>query len=96
MTLITNVPGTSDLTCTCGTWKQHWINFSGHSTSHCSVIGCQGEFEVGSHVRFVEPRDKKVYILPLCKDCNQRTGILEVLNVINPVSADPSETCGRT
>lgn len=34
-----NKVGTQDRECKCGSWKQHWINFSGKKwPEKCSVI----------------------------------------------------------
>jgi hypothetical protein len=80
--------------CKCGSWKNHWTNYSGQKWPNiCSVDGCQEEAEVGAHIR--NPDVEGEYIAPFCSSCNTagtdtnftlRTGI-------NLVSANRSETC---
>ncbi len=54
---VTNVSGTSDRSCVCGTWLNHWLRFSGHPKGarvSCAEIGCIAEAQDGAHV-FIEP-----------------------------------------
>lgn len=46
-----NKVGTADRACKCGSWKNHWIKFSGKEwPAKCSVVGCNNSATVGAHV----------------------------------------------
>ena len=46
-----NKKGTSDKTCGCGTWKEHWLNNCSKSwPKTCSVKGCSNVPTLGAHV----------------------------------------------
>lgn len=92
---VNNINGTSGLICTCGSWLDHWKNFSGQSLpSYCPESRCTNKPEVGAHVQKDSAYDKKWYIIPLCKDCNAKTNSsLEISNSVALVSANVNETC---
>jgi hypothetical protein len=46
-----NVTGTSDKTCNCDSWLDHWETFSGQKATVCGVNGCSKSDVVGAHVR---------------------------------------------
>lgn len=95
---ITNVKGTAGLTCSCGSWLDHWKNFSGQPVSYCSEIKCLNKQLVGAHVRkagLLGAVDPSVYIVPLCDTHNQTEGEIEISDATALVSADPSKTCQR-
>lgn len=93
---VININGTSDNVCSCGSWLDHWKNFSNQSlSSYCSEKSCVKKPEVGAHVQKDSIHDKKWYIVPLCKDCNAKTkNSLEISDSVALVSANVSETCG--
>jgi len=93
---VININGTSDNVCNCGSWLNHWKNFSKQSLpTYCSKKGCTKKPEVGAHVQKDSLYDKNWYIVPLCKDCNAKTrGSLEISDFITLVSANINETCG--
>ena len=93
---ITNINGTSDTTCKCGSWLQHWINFSGQSITYCPVGSCIKTDLVGAHVQKADSDDKKWYIYPLCSTHNKSSGKLEVSDSYKLVSANKSETCEKS
>lgn len=95
---IKNINGTSEKTCECGSWINHWEKFSGEELpSKCPVIGCNNKPEVGAHVQKDEKNDNNWYIIPLCKNCNNKKGeTLQVENNIKLVSANVSKTCGKS
>ena len=95
---VININGTNDNTCGCGSWLDHWKNFSGQSLpSYCPEKSCTKKPEVGAHVQKDSTSDKNWYIVPLCKDCNAKTGgSLEIGNSITLVSANKSETCDKS
>lgn len=93
---VNNINGTSDKTCKCGSWLDHWKNFSGQSLpTHCPERTCTQKPEVGAHVQKDSSTDKSWYIVPLCKTCNAKTGkSLDISDSIKLVSANVSGTCG--
>jgi len=95
---VTNINGTSENTCKCGSWLEHWRKFSKQSLpSYCPEKACIKKPEVGAHVQKDGSTDKNWYIIPLCKDHNGERGkTLEVSDSIALVSANVSETCGKS
>jgi len=93
---VININGTSDNTCNCGSWLNHWQKFSRQSLpSFCPEKSCKNKPEVGAHIQKDNIYDKSWYIIPLCKDCNAKTGeMLEVIDSIKLMSANVNETCG--
>lgn len=94
---INNINGTSDNTCKCGSWLNHWKNYSGQSLpSYCPEEKCTQKPEVGAHVQRDSSSDRSWYIVPLCKAHNARTGeSLRISDSVILVSANVSNTCGR-
>jgi len=95
MAWITNINGTSDTTCKCGSWLNHWKNFSGQEVTHCCEITCTKRDLVGAHAQRANPNDKKWYIIPLCSAHNQSTEDIEILDSYKLVSANKKETCEK-
>jgi len=93
---VRNINGTSQNTCKCGSWLQHWKNFSGQSLpSSCPVQNCFNTPNVGAHVQKDSSTDESWYIIPLCSTHNVQTGAsLTVSDSIALVSANVSRTCG--
>ena len=92
-----NINGSSKRSpnCKCGSWKQHWLKFSGAKEwpTFCSVITCINHAEDGGHVQLKPKGDW--YIVPLCKSCNGKHGqSLEVSNGTLFAPADRASTCG--
>jgi hypothetical protein len=94
---LNNINGTSDRTCSCGTWLDHWKNFSGmRLPTCCPETFCVQEPEVGAHVQRDDATDKNWYIVPLCKKHNAETGkSITVSHSVGLVSANVKETCGK-
>ena len=90
---ITNINGTSQINCKCGSWLKHWENFSGQKITFCPVNGCVNIDLVGAHVQRAHNIDNKWYILPLCKSHNNSSEILDVLDRYKLVSANKQKTC---
>jgi len=94
---VNNVNGTSDNTCKCSSWLNHWKKFSGQALpEYCTEKTCTRKPEVGAHVQKDSYTDKGWYIVPLCKEHNAETG--ESLNIMDSValaSANVSQTCGK-
>src|SRR5438477_28360 len=92
---VTNINGTADNICHCGSWLEHWKNFSGQALSnHCAEIYCMNKPEVGAHVQKDDPTDKNWYIVPFCKGHNGETEkALTISDTVKLVSANVCETC---
>jgi len=94
--IVKNAPGSSkfeDPSCKCSSWIKHWdANSSVKLNNFCRACGCNVEsdkFE-GGHVRKVikkddnyiyDPNDRNWYIVPLCKNCNDKKDNLEPFEV---------------
>jgi hypothetical protein len=93
---VRNINGTSDNSCKCGSWLEHWKKFSGQTLpAYCPASSCLKKPEVGAHVQKDSYSDDSWYIIPLCNDCNGKKGqSLEVSDSIKLVSANVSRTCG--
>lgn len=94
---VKNINGTSDSTCECGSWLDHWKKFSGQSLpTYCSEKTCTKKPEVGAHVQKDNSTDSNWYIVPFCNTHNLETGkSLEIVDSVKLVSANVSETCGK-
>lgn len=94
--IIKNINGTTEHICKCGSWLQHWANFSGSKIPcYCAVLGCSNIADVGAHVnKEGGPRDW--YIVPLCHKHNQtKYGSLNIKDVVKLVPAAVNKTCGK-
>ena len=67
-------------------WLEYWENRVGHKADHCGACGVlrRNCCLVGAHVQLVNG-DDKIYITPLCTDCNQRTDFFFVDTELVPV-----------
>ncbi len=93
---VNNINGTSDNSCRCGTWLEHWKKFTGRSLpATCPELTCAQKPEVGAHVQKDSSTDKSWYIVPLCKKHNAETG--KSLNIADTplASANVAATCGK-
>lgn len=92
---VNNINGTSENTCNCGSWLNHWKNYSGQSLpTYCLEKSCTKKPEVGAHVQKDSADDKSWYIIPLCSECNRKTRVsLDISDSIALVSANISQTC---
>ena len=92
--IVKNVSGTAGLSCSCGTWLDHWRKFSGQSAGVCGTLACSKTDVVGAHVRLIG--DFTTYIYPLCSSCNQATGELIVWDGYKLIPANKAETCEKS
>jgi hypothetical protein len=94
---VNNVNGTSDNTCKCRSWLEHWSKFGGGILPpSCREKVCTKNLEFGTRVQKDSFKDKGWYIVPLCKDHNGQTGkSLDIMDGTTLVSADVSQTCGK-
>ena len=96
MVKITNINGTSDTACKCGSWLNHWKNFSGQIIpTFCPIYLCYNKELVGAHVQKANSTDNNWYIVPLCNEHNRSKSDLEISTDIKLVSANKKETCER-
>lgn len=93
---INNINGTSDNSCRCGNWLEHWKKFGGKTLpATCREVRCNEKPEVGAHVQKDSLSDKSWYIVPLCQRHNQEKGkSLEIVDTVL-VSANVANTCGK-
>jgi hypothetical protein len=91
---VTNINGTSDNTCKCGSWLKHWEKYSGISVTYCSETSCLSKDIVGAHVQKADSDDKNWYIVPLCKTHNASDKDLDIGST-KLISANTSETCAK-
>ena len=94
---VRNINGTSDNTCKCSSWLNHWEKFSGQAIpTYCPEKTCTQKPEVGAHVQKDSSTDNSWYIVPLCKKHNGETGkSLEISDSVKLASANVSNTCGK-
>lgn len=87
-----NKNGTSNRTCKCGSWKEHWINRSGKEwPTKCSVLGCNNVATLGAHI--INKNVSGEYIVPACESCNKVSYEFNLKNNITLVSANKQKTC---
>lgn len=80
--------------CRCGSWKQHWMNFSRHDWPEtCSVSGCSKRATFAGHV--VNPEAEGEYVLPLCAVCIVRQSPFALKPDAEVVPANRIITCGE-
>ena len=94
---VTNINGTSQNDCTCGSWLQHWLNFSHQPLPrYCSELGCLQRPTEGAHVQIDWATDNEWYIVPLCAVHNALRGhTIELFSSATLVPANVDETCGK-
>jgi len=89
-----NKAGTAERACSCQTWKQHWLNFSGRPwPAQCAVQTCASRPTLGAHV--INPAVSGERIIPTCEACNHRSGHFSLKPATVLVSANQAETCAR-
>jgi hypothetical protein len=94
---VKNINGTSTRACSCGSWLQHWRNFSKTPLPRfCAEIACPGPPELGAHVQRADSADQNWYIVPLCHLHNAKTSeSIEISERTVLVPANVSLTCGK-
>lgn len=87
-----NKKGTSNRSCSCESWKQHWINISGESwPEKCSIYGCSSTPTLGAHIYNSNVSGEK--IVPACDSCNKLSDEFDLKSGTTLVSANKSDTC---
>lgn len=71
--LVKNARNTGNRSCDCGSWLEHWENYSGYGANGCDAInvGTHSGVLSGAHVRKAQGKDTSLYIVPLCLGHNQ-------------------------
>ena len=94
--IVTNLESFEGDACRCESWLDHWKRYSGQRTLYCVVRGCGGKPEVGGHVQVYGTSDETIYVIPLCRACNEKRG-QEIVSFdgVNLVPANAADTCGR-
>lgn len=91
-----NKRGTDGRKCKCGSWKQHWINYSNRNwPEKCSIVDCNNKAEEGAHI--YNSKVSGEYIVPACCSCNNPNNEdeFELKPGTKLVSANKSETCEK-
>ena len=87
-----NKVGTKDRECSCGSWKQHWINCSGKRwPQKCSVYGCDNDATLGAHVYNQSVRGER--IMPACDSCNKKKDEFTIKAGTTLMPANKQKTC---
>jgi len=93
---IVHVQNSPRTPCQCGSWLQHWRNFSVLPVPlHCPEALCREKPEVGAVVKCSDANDAGDYVVPLCKRHSQSKAGLEISSFTTFVSADVSQNCRR-
>jgi len=80
--------------CHCGTWLQHWRNFSVLPLPiHCQEAFCRERPELGAVVKSSDDKDSNFYVVPLCKWHSQAKASLEISSFSTLVPADALHNC---
>jgi hypothetical protein len=90
--LASNVDGTSELTCGCDSWIDHWDHYGGNGKRTCSEVSCWND-AIGAHVNL--GTSETVEIIPLCKAHNNTGGVIKVDTSTIFVNANPKATCEK-
>jgi len=93
---VRNINGTSDNTCKCVSWLNHWKKYGGTSQNpFCACSTCYSSAEVGAHVQKDNALDQAWYIIPLCQKHNLKAESLMIGDSTTLVSANVNKTCGK-
>lgn len=95
---VTNLNGTSDKDCSCGSWLRHWalFNTKGQKLPKLCPACKQKLAEVGAHVQKADSDRNDWYIVPLCKGCNnQSSDVVFDIGDCALASANKAKTCDR-
>jgi hypothetical protein len=69
--IVKNLPGAHLCTCNCKDFLYHWQNYTGKPSAECSAYNCPGNKNlVGANVTKFNDFNDNIYIVPLCKNCN--------------------------
>jgi hypothetical protein len=57
-----------------GGWLAHWEKISGQNACLCFAKDCINQPSIGGLVQKDGSTDESWYVVPLCDDCNKKTG----------------------
>ena len=78
-----------------GTWLSYWEKLSGQSAYLCFGQGCISTPSVGALIQKDSLGDKNLYVIPLCDDCNKKSGKeLDIWDTKMLVSVDATAASG--
>lgn len=87
-----NKKGTSNRSCGCGTWKNHWSNSSDKSwPSDCSKKDCTNTPVLGAHIYNSKVTGEQ--IVPFCDSCNKLSETFSLNVGVVLIPANKSKTC---
>ena len=90
---VKNVNGTVTRSCKCGSWIEHWRNFSNQTATICRAKGCSRKDIVGAHAKKCYSTDEKEYIVPFCNFHNQQADCIELVDGTILTPANKNNTC---
>lgn len=92
---VKNITGTTGMSCNCGSWIQHWRNYTNQIATICRARGCSNYANVGAHVRKCYSTDNSWYIIPFCYHHNSRPSseCIEINFGTDLVPANRNLTC---
>ena len=94
--IVKNLSSFEENRCHCESWLDHWRKYSGQRTNYCVVRKCGGKPEVGGHVQVCGTPDDNLYVLPLCRACNDKKGQeIVIFDGVNLVPVNVADTCGE-
>jgi hypothetical protein len=82
-----NLKGTAWKNCSCGSWINHWENFSEENANKCSIKGCNKSSVLGAHIKLYgitatskddEDLSNKHFIVPMCNSHNKQANIKNI------------------
>lgn len=89
-----NKVGTSNRSCKCKTWKQHWLNGSNNSWPNvCSISGCSNTPTLGAHI--INSNVSGERVIPACDSCNKLSDEFNLKEGVILVLANKSKTCNQ-
>lgn len=91
-----NKKGTSSRSCSCGSWKDHWIKETGKSwPTKCSVEGCNSTPVLGAHIYNTSSTVEGEFIAPFCNSCNSKAEEFNLKNKISLAYANKKKSCEK-
>ena len=91
-----NKNGTSERSCKCTSWKNHWISQTGQKwPDKCFVEGCNSEPILGAHIINTSKEINSEYIAPFCDKCNKQNGEFKLKGGKTLALANKQETCAK-
>jgi len=93
---VKNVNGTLQKQCKCGSWLQHWKNYSGRAAKVCQAKSCIETDLVGTHVQKDTDNDDSWYIIPLCHSHSRALSPVELVMGAMLVPTNVDLTCGKS